>query len=188
LHNQTAYNPTMDPFEKYDMLFNGDNEGAIIVKHYYLLATFVLALLAVPADAQAPGAWTQVGALTCRLNPSIGFIIAGHQSMECNYVPNGPYPPQAYQGAINTVGLDIGITAGGVLAWAVFAPTQGIPAGALAGEYVGASGDIGLGVGAGANVLLGGSGRTFALQPLSVEGSVAVNVALGVSMLKLRAM
>ena len=65
---------------------------------------------------------------------------------------------------------------------------QGIPAGALAGEYVGASGDIGLGVGAGANVLLGGSGRTFALQPLSVEGSVAVNVALGVSMLKLRAM
>jgi len=169
------------------MPFNGDSEGAIIVKHYSLLAAFVLALLAAPADAQAPGAWTQVGALTCRLNPSIGFIIAGHQSMECNYAPNGPYPPQAYQGAINTVGLDIGITAGGVLAWAVFAPTQGIPAGALAGEYVGASGDIGLGVGAGANVLLGGSGRTFALQPLSVEGSVAVNVALGVSMLKLRA-
>jgi hypothetical protein len=188
LHSQMVCNLTMDPFEKYDMLTDGDNERAIIVKHYYLLAAFVLALLAVPANAQAPGAWTQVGALTCRLNPSIGFIIAGHQSMECNYAPNGPYPPQAYQGAINTVGLDIGITAGGVLAWAVFAPTQGIPAGALAGEYVGASGDIGLGVGAGANVLLGGSGRTFALQPLSVEGSVAVNVALGVSMLKLRAM
>jgi hypothetical protein len=170
------------------MLFGGGNEGAVIVKRYYLLATFILALLAVPADAQAPGAWTQVGALTCRLNPSIGFIIAGHQSMECNYVPSGPNPPQAYEGAINTVGLDIGITAGGVLAWAVFAPTQGIPAGALAGEYVGASGDIGLGFGVGANVLLGGSGRTFALQPLSVEGSVAVNVALGVSVLKLRAL
>ena len=69
------------------MPFNGDNEGAIIVKHYSLLAAFVLALLAAPADAQAPGAWTQVGALTCRLNPSIGFIIAGHQSMECNYAP-----------------------------------------------------------------------------------------------------
>jgi predicted anti-sigma-YlaC factor YlaD len=69
----------------------------------------------------------------------------------------------------------------------VLAPTQGIPAGALAGEYVGASGDIGLGVGVGANVLLGVSGRTFALQPLSLEGSIAVNIALGVSMLKLRA-
>ncbi len=70
----------------------------------------------------------------------------------------------------------------------MFAPTQGIAAGALAGEYVGASGDIGLGVGAGANILIGGSGRTFALQPLSVEGSVAVNITLGVSMLKLRAL
>ena len=80
------------------------------------------------------------------------------------------------------------MTAGGVLAWAVFAPTQGIAAGALAGEYVGASGDIGLGLGVGANVLVGGSGRTIALQPLSVEGSVAVNVVLGVSMLKLRAL
>jgi hypothetical protein len=69
----------------------------------------------------------------------------------------------------------------------VFAPTQGTAAGALAGEYIGASGDIGLGLGAGANVLVGGSGRTFALQPLSLEGSIAVNVALGVSMLKLRA-
>src|SRR5215831_6034835 len=79
-----------------------------------------------------------------------------------------------------------GISAGGVLAWAVFAPTVGIPAGALAGEYVGASGDIGIGLGAGANVLVGGSARTVALQPVSVEGSVAVNVALGVSGLKLR--
>ena len=83
--------------------------------------------------------------------------------------------------------IDIGVTAGGVLGWAVFAPTQGAPADALAGEYVGASGDIGLGFGAGVNVLMGGSGRTFALQPVSLEGSVGVNVALGVSGLKLRA-
>jgi hypothetical protein len=32
-----------------------------------------------------------------------------------------------------------------------------------------ASGDLGIGVGAGANVLLGGSTRTFALQPLSLQ-------------------
>jgi hypothetical protein len=124
--------------------------------------------------------------LRCKLNPSIGFIIAGHQSMECSFQPNGPNPPQAYQGALNTVGLDVGITAGGVLGWAVFAPTSGVPAGALAGEYVGASGDIGLIAGVGTNILVGGSGRTFALQPISLEGSVAVNVALGVSGLKLR--
>jgi hypothetical protein len=61
-----------------------------------------------------------------------------------------------------------------------------VPAGALAGEYVGASGDIGIGLGVGANILIGGSGRTVALQPLSLEGSVSLNVALGVSALQLR--
>jgi Protein of unknown function (DUF992) len=156
-------------------------------KHYLtLVALTLMAMQAMPADAQAPGQWTQAGMLRCKLNPSIGFIIAGHQSMECSFAPNGPNPPQAYLGALNTVGLDIGITAGGVLGWAVYAPTAGIPAGALGGEYVGASGDIGLIAGVGANILVGGSGRTFALQPVSLEGSVAVNVALGVSGLKLK--
>jgi Protein of unknown function (DUF992) len=158
-----------------------------MLKHYSALAALALmAMLAVPADAQTPPSWTQAGMLTCRLNPSIGFIIAGHQSMECRFNPNGPYPPQAYEGALNTVGLDIGFTAGGVMGWAVFAPTIGVPAGALAGEYVGVSGDIGIGAGVGANILMGGSGRTIALQPVSLEGSVAVNIALGVSGLKLR--
>ena len=151
----------------------------------FAAALLVPLIFAAPASAQAPKAWTQAGMLTCKLNPSIGFIIAGHQSMECRYVPSDGSPPQAYEGALNTVGIDIG-SAGGVLGWAVLAPTGGIPAGALAGEYVGASGDLGIGVGAGANVLIGGSARTFALQPISLEGSIAVNVALGVSGLKLR--
>jgi Protein of unknown function (DUF992) len=58
--------------------------------------------------------------------------------------------------------------------------------GALAGEYVGASGDVGVGIGAGANVLVGGSNRSIALQPVSLEGSVALDVAAGLSQLKLR--
>ena len=152
----------------------------------FALLALLLPGLAMPAFAQAPKTWTQAGMLTCKLNPSIGFIIAGHQSMECRYAPSNGSPPQAYEGALNTVGIDIGITAGGILGWAVLAPTAGIPPGALAGEYVGASGDLGIGVGAGANVLIGGSARTVALQPVSLEGSIAVNVALGVSGLKLR--
>lgn len=147
----------------------------------------LVALLAAPAVAQPRPAWPQVGMLNCRLNPAIGFIIAEHQSMECRFTPNAPDPPKAYDGAINTVGLSLGFTTGGALAWAVFAPTTGTPVGALAGEYVGVSGDIGIGIGVGANVLVGGSGRTFALQPVSVEGSVGLNVSLGVSALKLRA-
>jgi hypothetical protein len=156
-------------------------------RNHLLLATLALvAVLAVPAAAQAPQSWTQVGGLSCKVDPNIGFIIVGHQPMQCLFTPNAPLPPQAYEGAINTVGLNVGISAGGVLGWAVFAPTAGLPAGALAGEYVGVSGDIGIGLGAGANVLLGGSARTVALQPLSLQGSVALNVVLGVSSLKLR--
>ena len=153
-----------------------------------LSAAFVLlAALTVPAAAQAPQSWTQVGALMCKVDPNIGFIIAGHQPMQCTYTPStAPAPPEYYDGAINTVGLDIGVSAGSVLGWGVFAPTAGLPQGALAGEYVGASADAGLGLGAGANVLMGGSGRTIALQPLSLQGSVAVNAVLGLSSLKLR--
>jgi hypothetical protein len=150
--------------------------------------TFTLAMmLSLPAVAQN---WTQVGTLSCKVDPNIGFIIVGHQPMQCVYnqapgaVPQ--IPPQSYDGALNTVGLSIGVSAGSVLGWAVFAPTTGVPAGALAGEYVGVSGAAGVGLGAGANVLLGGSNRTIALQPLSLQGSIALNVVAGVSSLKLR--
>ena len=124
--------------------------------------------------------------LSCNLSPSIGLIVGSHQSMTCRFTPDGPFPPEIYVGAVNTVGLDVGITAGGALAWAVFAPTAGPPAGALAGEYVGATGEIGVGVGVGANLLFGGSGRSIALQPLSVSGEVGLNLAVGISNLQLR--
>src|SRR6516164_3129931 len=149
----------------------------------------VLSLVLVAVAGQSTShaqSWTQSGMLTCKLNPSIGFVIFGHQSMECRFVPAAPLPPQIYEGALNTVGIDIGIVGTGGLAWGVLAPTQGVPAGALAGTYVGASGDIAVGAGVGANVLVGGSNRSFALQPLSVEGSVAMDVTLGLAALQLR--
>ena len=72
------------------------------------------------------------------------------------------------------------------MVWAVLAPTNGMQHGALAGTYVGASGSVSVGLGANANVLVGGSHRSIALQPLSVEGQVGVNLALGVAGLSLR--
>jgi Protein of unknown function (DUF992) len=151
-----------------------------------ILAAALLTCVQLPGAQAQPKTWTQVGMLTCRLNPSIGFVIFGHQSMECRFVQNPPLPTQLYEGALNTVGIDLGVTAGGVMG-AVLSPTAGPPPGALAGEYVGASADVGMGLGAGVNVLVGGSGRSFALQPVSVEGSVALNVTLGLSGLQLRA-
>jgi Protein of unknown function (DUF992) len=153
-----------------------------------LMALVLLALSATfvsPASAQnAPGG-TSVGRLSCRMAPSVGLIFGSRQRMACRFQPSGPFPPQNYAGVMGTIGLDIGITAGGVMAWGVFAPTAGPALGALAGTYVGASGSIGVGVGVGANLLFGGTGRSIVLQPLSVEGSVGVNLSLGVSSLTL---
>jgi hypothetical protein len=42
--------------------------------------------------------------------------------MECRFVPNPPSPQQLYEGALNTVGLDVGVTAGGVMGWGCWRP------------------------------------------------------------------
>jgi Protein of unknown function (DUF992) len=136
------------------------------------------------AFAQTPPT-TSAGTLTCNLAPSIGLIFGSRQRMACRFVPNGAFPPEAYVGVMGNIGLDIGITAGGVMAWGVLAPTAGPMRGKLAGTYVGASGAVGVGVGVGANLLFGGTGRSIALQPLSVQGTVGINLSLGVSSLTL---
>ena len=57
-------------------------------------------------------------------------------------------------------GLDIGATTGGVLVWDVFAPEEGPKRGALAGNYEGVGASATVGVGLGANALVGGSNRS----------------------------
>ena len=69
----------------------------------------------------------------------------------------------------------------------MLAPTANIYApGALSGDYVGPSAAASVGVGAGANLLVGGSGSSFTLQPLSVEAQTGLNLAVGVSSFQLR--
>jgi hypothetical protein len=71
------------------------------------------------------------------------------------------------------------------MVWVVYAPTQGGPH-ALAGDYAGATAEATVGAGAGANALIGGSNRTFTLQPLSVQAQTGLNLAAGVAGLTLR--
>jgi hypothetical protein len=125
------------------------------------------------------------GVLWCQLAPSVGLIVGSFQSMSCHFSPDNGGAPENYTGSINRIGLDLGITAGRQLAWAVYAPTRGLSPGGLAGAYVGASGDASLGVGVGANFLLGGSSNTVALQPFSVEGQIGLSLALGIANLQL---
>ena len=88
----------------------------MMFKHLVVLgfAAFAAAF-ASPAVAQQPPG-TSVGTLTCRLAPSIGLIFGSRQRMSCRFNPSGGVP-ENYSGVMGTVGLDIGITAGGGMAW-----------------------------------------------------------------------
>ena len=127
----------------------------------------------------------QVGTLNCKMGPTVGLVVGSVQRMSCTF-SNNMGGREYYSATFRRVGLDLGISAGGRLAWAVYAPSSGLAPRALAGHYVGASGDIAVGLGVGANALVGGSRRTVALQPVSVEGQVGVNIALGAAGLRLR--
>jgi Protein of unknown function (DUF992) len=95
-------------------------------------------------------------------------------------------PEDRYVATIRKVGLDIGITEETALAWGVFAPTKRLGPGDLSGNYAGAQGSAAIGVGAGGNVLVGGSNNSIALQPLSLQGEVGLSVAAGLESLELR--
>ena len=126
----------------------------------------------------------RAGVLTCDVSAGFGLIIGSQKDVSCTFAPDRPGRREDYDGSITKFGLDLGITGGGVMVWAVFTDTVAGP-GFLAGDYVGVSGEATLGAGLGTNVLIGGSNRTVALQPVSVGGQIGLNLAVGVAALHL---
>jgi hypothetical protein len=141
-----------------------------------------LALVATTtADAQRDR--VQAGTLECSLSSGIGMVVGSQRNVACNFKPNGG-PPEAYVGTMTRIGLDIGVTGGGAIIWGVFSSTN-LYAGMLTGTYVGATAEMSIAAGLGANVLVGGNNRAVALQPVSVQGQVGLNIAAGVGSLEL---
>ncbi len=137
------------------------------------------------ARAQQPMDRVQVGVLECRGGASIGFVVGSVTNLGCVLHVSG-MPEDRYIATIRKVGVDLGITQESALAWGVYAPTARLGPGDLSGTYAGAQGSASVGVGVGGNVLVGGSENSIALQPLSVQGQVGVNVAAGLESLELR--
>src|SRR5256886_7828452 len=149
-----------------------------------IVCAFLAVLFGSPtAQARPP---FRVGGLTCSTGPRVGLVLGSRQDMRCVFVASATGQQYVYTGTIRRLGVDIGVTRGGTLFWAVFARNSQIGRGTLRGSYVGASGNVALGLGLGAKVLIGGSRRTITLQPLSVEGQIGINLALGVANLTLR--
>jgi hypothetical protein len=151
-----------------------------MLRHASRGAALVVALAWVtPGSAQQ----IRAGLLTCNVSGGIGFIVGSQKTISCAFKPDQPSFPsrqEDYDGTITKFGLDLGITGGGIMVWAVFTNTVAGP-GFLAGDYVGASGEASVGAGLGANVLVGGSNRTVTLQPISVSGQIGLNLAVGVA-------
>ena len=148
----------------------------------------MLSIGAAPLFAAKPAAAESVGVtaglLSCDVGSGWGLVLGSSRPMSCIYNAGGP--PQRYVGSVKKFGVDIGYVSSGTIVWAVVAPTMGLPPGALTGDYLGATGSATVGVGVGANVLLGGFDRSVSLQPVSVEGSTGLDVAGGIGSVTLR--
>src|SRR2546421_10349290 len=126
-------------------------------------AALALATLSVdPAAAQR----VRAGVLTCDISAGIGFILGSQKAVVCTFAPEPPGPQQVYSGSISKFGLDVGATGGAVMVWAVFTDSLAPPGPAfLAGDYFGATGQVTVAAGLGANVLIGGVHKNPPAQP-----------------------
>jgi hypothetical protein len=157
-------------------------------------AAFLLVGAAIQAQAQAPAApgtpqaagrsGANVGSLTCTVAGGVGFVFGSSKDLSCLFTRTDGVA-ERYTGAIKKYGVDIGFTKEAQMVWLVFAPGSIAP-GALTGGYVGATASATVGVGVGANVLVGGGSGQITLQPVSVEGSVGLNVAAGLGEVELK--
>jgi hypothetical protein len=158
------------------------------MRRSFILAGAALTVLVASlagAKAQQPIQRVQVGVLECRGGASVGFIVGSVTNLGCVLRVEG-MPEDRYIATIRKVGLDLGITQESALGWAVYAPVARLGPGDLSGNYAGAQGSATIGVGLGGNVLVGGSANSIALQPLSLQGQVGLNVAAGLESLELR--
>lgn len=141
-----------------------------------LAALAAMMALATPAAAQN----LQVGVLTCDVSKGTSLFVEQKQSMRCTF-KHTDGSVERYGGRIKEYGLSLGNPGPAHLVWAVFSPSKNVKAGALQGSYGGVTAGASVGVGMGANVLLGGFQKSFTLQPLSMSGEQGVNLALGIA-------
>lgn len=140
---------------------------------------------AAPGTPPAAGkSGVNVGSLNCTVAGGMGFVFGSSKDLDCLFARTDGIA-EHYKGSVNRYGVDIGFTKEAHIVWLVFAPGA-IAKGAIAGDYGGVTAAVAAGLGVGANVLVGGSNKQIALQPVSVEGSVGLNVAAGVAEVTLK--
>ncbi len=152
-----------------------------------VLLGIVLVGLASSAQAGEEKKGVQVGTLRCNEASGWGFVFGSSHDLKCVFtgVEKGEKPVK-FTGKIKKFGVDVGYQSNAVILWAVVATSAQFTPGNLAGTYGGVTAEAAWAGGLGANVLVGGSKKGFALQPVSVEGLTGANVAAGVAEVELK--
>lgn len=153
-------------------------------KLQFTLASAAAITAALLAAAPATAAHVQIGVLSCKVAGGPGFVFGSSKDLECKYEGiNGAR--EGYHGSITKFGIDLGFTGSSYMVWTVFAPSHDLPEGSLAGNYGGVSAEATVGLGVGANALIGGFKHSIALQPLSGQVQEGLNIAVGIAELSL---
>jgi len=128
----------------------------------------------------------RLGTLSCTVSGGVGYLIGSNKSVECSFKRQSGRA-ERYVGSIGKLGIDVGVSGKSYLSWVVYtANASEAGKGDLAGTYRGASASAAVGLGLGANALIGGTSKNFGLQPLSAQAGTGLNVAAGISSLTLR--
>ncbi|WP_282044641.1 DUF992 domain-containing protein [Roseibium album] len=128
---------------------------------------------------------TKLGVLECTIEGGFGLLLGSSKKATCSF-EHADGTTEQYTGELSKLGLDIGVSGESYMTWIVFTPIGNeIGSDALKGKYAGITAGASVGLGVGANALIGGSNEKIALQPLSVEGKTGLNLAVGLSSLQL---
>ena len=143
----------------------------------------------VVAQDNAAKTRVQAGSLACKGDGGWGVVIASKKTFRCTFSTSNGTVRGEYRGVIRKFGVDVGKTGATSLLWLVFGPAakvgENFVPGSLEGRYAGVGAEATVGLGLGANALVGGGRSSFSLQPVSVQVQTGLSIAAGVQSLEL---
>jgi uncharacterized protein DUF992 len=121
-----------------------------------------------------------IGALTCNVSGSSGYILGSTKSLDCVFLDRNGTTAN-YTGTINKVGIDIGYTRAVHSIWRVYSVGSDRQATQLGGRYIGEDSTVAAGTQAGGNWLYGGRDKEIGMIASGVVKDAGYNFATGVA-------
>ena len=128
-----------------------------------------------------------IGALTCEIAASNGYLIGSSKDMDCVFEPliGGQ---QAYDGTFNRLGIDVGYTKKMRMLWKVFSIGSNHGPDAVVGKFIGENATITADQQTGGNWLYGGQDGAAVMQASALLDGTdqGYNIEYGVAQITLR--